>query len=76
MGLPCTAVAETTKNESKTQTQVLVEALKEGAEDFMFGRRISELVEDVVEEGMVEAIRPIAAEVYHSANVSSRGFYA
>lgn len=65
--------AEPDRSETRSQTtQAVVEAVKEGAEDFLFGRRISELVEDVVEEGMVEAVRPIAAEVFFSAIVSQR----
>ncbi|CAM9655637.1 unnamed protein product, partial [Scytosiphon promiscuus] len=56
-------IAETLR---KWMREAVVEAVKEGAEDFMFGRRISELVQVVIEEGIVEAVRPIAAEVYHS----------
>lgn len=51
-------------------SQAVTEVVKECAEDFLFGRRISVLVETVLEEGVVEAVRPIASEVYYNAAVS------
>ncbi|CAN0306190.1 unnamed protein product [Ectocarpus fasciculatus] len=47
--------------------EAVTEVVKECAEDFLFGRRISVLVETVLEEGLVEAVRPIASDVYYNA---------
>lgn len=51
-------------------SQAVTEVVKECAEDFLFGKRISVLVETVLEEGVVEAVWPIASEVYYNAAVS------
>ncbi|CAM9509949.1 unnamed protein product [Ectocarpus sp. 13 AM-2016] len=47
--------------------EAVTEVVKECAEDFLFGKRISVLVETVLEEGVVEAVWPIASEVYYNA---------
>lgn len=49
---------------------MVVQVVKECAEDFMADKRISALVEGLIEEGVVESVGPIASEVYYKAIVS------
>lgn len=49
---------------------MVVEVVKECAEDFMFDKRILALVKGLIEDGVVESVGPIAAEVYYKAAVS------
>eukprot|EP00903_Cladosiphon_okamuranus_P018709 g17222.t1 len=47
--------------------EVVVEVVKECAEDVLFDKRIHDLVEELIEDGVVESVDPIAAEVYYKA---------
>lgn len=49
---------------------MVVEAVREGAEDFMSRRRISAFVEDIIEDGVVKMVGPIATDVYYTTVVS------
>eukprot|EP00752_Nemacystus_decipiens_P017817 g15974.t1 len=46
---------------------VVVEVVKECAEDFMFDKRIFALVDGLIEDGVVETVGPIVSEVYYKA---------
>ena len=50
-----------------------MEAVRECTEDFMFGRRLSALVEELIEEEVVGSAGPIAHEVYYSSSVGVAG---
>lgn len=56
-------------------SQIVVEAVRESAEDFMSGRRISAFVEDIIEDGVVKMVGPIASNVYYNAVVSRLNIY-
>lgn len=49
---------------------VVVEVVKDCAEEFMFDKRVSALVDGLIEDGVVESVGPIASEVYYKAVVS------
>lgn len=51
----------------------MVEVVKECAEEFMFDKRILALVAGLIEDGVVESVGPIVAEVYYKAAVSRDG---
>lgn len=48
---------------------MVVEALRECTEDFMFGRRLFGLVEELIEEEVVGSVGSIASEAYYNSMV-------
>lgn len=53
----------------------MVEVVRESAEDFISGRRISAFVEDIIEDGVMEMVGPVATDVYYTAVVSRFNTY-
>lgn len=49
--------------------QVVGEAVRECTEDFMFGRRLFGLVEELIEDEVTGSVGSIASGVYYSSTV-------